>query len=78
MRACAELPRNKQGKIKVSDFMELPILSDGVFDAIDKNGDGYITKGELKLAYKKNTMQDVCKVTKSFSPIPHWLAGLEN
>ena len=44
MRACAELPRNKQGKIKVSDFMELPILSDGVFDAIDKNGDGYITQ----------------------------------
>ena len=61
---CKELPRSKKGKMKISDFMTLPILSEGSFGAIDRNHDGFITKGELKLAYKKYAMADISKVMK--------------
>ncbi len=32
--------------------MTLPIISEAVFLAMDKNKDGYVTRGELKLAQR--------------------------
>ena len=37
--------------------------SESAFRAMDRNKDGYITKGELKLAKKKMTMKEVDQVT---------------
>ena len=74
VKICAELPRCKNGKIKIDHFMKLPILSEEAFNAIDKNRDGFITKGELKLANKKTSMGAIGQVTwicgfyKHFSP----------
>ena len=36
-KICAELPHTKSGKVKVEQFMKLPILSEEAFKAIDKN-----------------------------------------
>ena len=36
-KICAELPHTKSGKIKIEQFMKLPILSEEAFKAIDKN-----------------------------------------
>ena len=33
---CSHLPRNKQGKMKIDEFINLPILSEEAFDALDK------------------------------------------
>ena len=33
---CSHLPRNKSGKMKIQDFIELPILSEETFNALDK------------------------------------------
>ena len=35
-KICEHLPRNKAGKIKISDFINLPILSEETFQAIDR------------------------------------------
>jgi hypothetical protein len=34
------------------DFMTVPIMSQAVFDEMDKNKDGLVSKGELKLAQR--------------------------
>lgn len=44
------------------DFLYLDIHSECAFVAMDRNKDGYITKGELKLAKKKMTMKEVDQV----------------
>jgi Ca2+-binding EF-hand superfamily protein len=42
------------------------------FNAMDRNKDGFITKGELKLAKKKMSMKDVEEARKEFfSPFLH-------
>ena len=46
-------------KISAQDFCRTPILSDDVFKAMDKNNDGQISKGELKLARKDLTMKQI-------------------
>ena len=33
---CSHLPRNKNGKIKIQEFIDLPILSEEAFNALDK------------------------------------------
>ena len=33
---CSHLPRNKQGKMRIDEFINLPILSEEAFDALDK------------------------------------------
>jgi len=63
---CSHLPRNKQGKMRIDEFINLPILSEEAFDALDKNHDGFLTKGELKLANKDATMSDVQKVIDEY------------
>ena len=56
------LPRKRNGKIKIEEFIELPIISEDAFKAIDRNKDGLITKGELKLTNKDASMGDVTEV----------------
>merc|ERR1712109_271803 len=58
---CEHLPRTKKDKIKISDFMSLPILSEEAFKAIDRNKDGYISLGELKLANKEKPIRDIAE-----------------
>jgi len=50
---------DKSYKILIKDFTRLPILSDDVFKAMDRNGDGEVSKGELKLAKKHLTMKQI-------------------
>ena len=50
---------DKNYKIIIQDFCRLPILSDDVFKAMDKNNDGEVSKGELKLAKKDLTMKQI-------------------
>ena len=86
------MPSNRKGKIKIKDFLHLPILSEETFKAIDRfffilftkiyisenidlrlghtqffyylrNGDGFITLGEVKLANKDFSIRDISKVT---------------
>merc|ERR1712038_1605210 len=58
-KVVADLPMDKNYKIVIKDFTRLPILSDDVFKAMDKNNDGQVSKGELKLARKNLTMKQV-------------------
>ena len=41
-------------------------LSEAAFKAMDRNKDGYITKGELKLAKKKMSMKEVNETIKDY------------
>jgi len=50
---------DKNYRIVIKDFSRLPILSDDVFKAMDRNNDGQVSKGELKLARKNLTMKQV-------------------
>merc|ERR1712008_556176 len=63
---CGPLPCSKDGKIKIRDFLYLDIHSESAFRAMDRNKDGYITKGELKLAKKKMSMKEVDQVIKEY------------
>ena len=49
-------------KIVFRDFLYLDIHSETAFTSMDRNKDGFITKGELKLAKKKMTMKEVDQV----------------
>ena len=40
----ADLPMDKHYKIVTKDFIRVPILSDDVFKAMDKNNDGEVSK----------------------------------
>ena len=42
------------------------IFSEAAFKAMDRNKDGYITKGELKLAKKKMSMKEVDQTIKDY------------
>ena len=48
------------------DFLYLDVHSESAFKAMDRNKDGFITKGELKLAKKKMTMKEVDSVITRF------------
>merc|ERR1712126_212082 len=58
-KVVADLPMDKNYRILIKDFSRLPILSDDVFKAMDKNNDGEVSKGELKLAHKHLTMKQI-------------------
>merc|ERR1712045_841980 len=58
-KVVADLPMDKHYKINIKDFIKVPILSDDVFKAMDKNNDGEVSKGELKLAKKHLTMKQI-------------------
>ena len=44
------------------DFATQPIISEAVFYSIDRNKDGYITKGELKLASRGTSMKKLSEI----------------
>jgi hypothetical protein len=48
--------------------MTVPIMSQAVFDEMDKNKDGFVSKGELRLAQRgiRDHLHDT-----SFSPLSH-------
>ena len=49
-KVVADLPMDKHYKIVIKDFIRVPILSDDVFRAMDKNNDGEVSKvSALKL-----------------------------
>eukprot|EP00090_Calanus_glacialis_P024436 TRINITY_DN3795_c0_g1_i1.p1 TRINITY_DN3795_c0_g1~~TRINITY_DN3795_c0_g1_i1.p1 ORF type:complete len:157 (-),score=72.59 TRINITY_DN3795_c0_g1_i1:39-509(-) len=58
-KVVADLPMDKNYKISVQDFCRTPILSDEVFKSMDRNNDGQISKGELKLARKNLTLKQI-------------------
>ena len=59
-----DLPMDKNYKISVQDFCRTPILSDEVFKFMDRNNDGQISKGELKLARKSLTLKQIDHLIK--------------
>ena len=61
-KVVAGLPMDKNYKISIQDFCRTPILSDEVFKSMDKNNDGQISKGELKLARKDLTMKQIMSI----------------
>ena len=58
------LPRKRNGKIRVEEFINLPIISEDAFKAIDRNKDGVLTRGELKLTNKDASMGEVVEVKR--------------
>ncbi len=40
----------------------MPIISQAVFDTIDKNKNGFVSKGELKIAAKGMSMKDLIEI----------------
>ena len=60
------LPNDKDGRIKIEDFLHTDIHSEDAFKAMDKNKDGFITKGELKLAKKNVGMNQIEGVIKQY------------
>ena len=55
----ADLPMDKEYRVSINDFCKTPILSDEVFKAMDRNGDGMVSKGEIKLAKKNLSMKEI-------------------
>lgn len=43
-KVVADLPMDKHYKVVIKDFIRVPILSDDVFKAMDKNNDGEVSK----------------------------------
>lgn len=58
-RLVADLEMDKHFKVSIKDFMKEPIISQDVFLAIDKNKDGYVSRGELKLAQRNLSLTQV-------------------
>ena len=58
----SHLPRRRNGKIQVDEFINLPIISEDAFKAIDRNKDGFLTRGELKMSNKSASMGEVGEV----------------
>ncbi len=53
-------------ELNCRDFLYLDVHSQLAFNAMDRNKDGFITKGELKLAKKKMSMKDVEEARRIF------------
>ena len=45
--------------------MTVPIVSEDVFNSMDKNKDGFVSKGELKLAQRDISMKELTSVIDS-------------
>ncbi len=57
-----DLDKDKEGKVSIKDFVSHPIISQAVFDTIDRNKDGQVSKGELKLAAKGMSMRELVEI----------------
>ncbi len=60
----AHLPKDREGRIRVNDFLFTDVHSRDVFQVFDKNKDGYITKGELKVMKKNFSIKDIDNTIK--------------
>ena len=49
--------------MRIAEFINLPIISEETFTAIDRNKDGFLTKGEIKLTNKNASMSEVLEVS---------------
>lgn len=58
----ADLEMDKEFKVSVKDFMTAPIISEDVFNKMDRNKDGFVSKGELKLAQRQIAMKDLSDI----------------
>lgn len=58
-KLAADLDMDKDFRISIKDFMTAPIISEEVFNKMDKNKDGFVSKGELKLAQRQIAMKDL-------------------
>ena len=50
--------------MRIEEFLNLPIISEETFAAIDRNKDGFLTKGEIKLTNKNASMSEVLEVSE--------------
>ena len=66
LAVCSHLPRSRHGKMIIDEFLRLPILSEEAFLAMDRNNDGFLTRGEIKLVNKEATMEEVKKVITEY------------
>ena len=55
-KVVADLPMDKNYRIVIKDFSRLPILSDDVFKAMDRNNDGQVSKELFHNSYMKETL----------------------
>ncbi|XP_059092908.1 uncharacterized protein LOC131888141 [Tigriopus californicus] len=60
-----DLDMDRDQTISIEDFVYMPILSEAVFAAMDKNKDGLVSKGELKMAQKTMTMKELKEIIDS-------------
>ncbi len=58
------MPKDREGRIRVNDFLFTDVHSRDVFQVFDKNKDGYITKGELKVMKKNFSIKDIDNTIK--------------
>merc|ERR1712241_1418393 len=72
-----DLPMDKNYKISVQDFCRSPILSDEVFKLMDRNNDGQISKGDLKLARKQLTLKQIEHLIKKLDKDGNGTISLE-
>lgn len=61
----ADLEMDKEFRISIKDFMTAPIISEDVFNMMDKNKDGFVSKGELKLAQRQISMKELSAIIDS-------------
>ena len=58
---------NSMKTLKNTDFI---FQRQAAFKSIDKNGDGFLSKGEVKLAFRSTSMKDINKVTNNINLPP--------
>lgn len=57
--------------------MSIPIMSRSVFDQMDKNKDGLVSKGELRLAQKGFNLKDLAEILQVGISIYLFLQNLD-
>lgn len=62
----AHIPRTSNGKMRIDEFINLPILSEEAFNAIDRNKDGFLTMGEIKLVNKNATKNEIKETIQEY------------
>eukprot|EP00095_Tigriopus_kingsejongensis_P003503 maker-scaffold373_size192110-snap-gene-0.36 protein:Tk03503 transcript:maker-scaffold373_size192110-snap-gene-0.36-mRNA-1 annotation:"PREDICTED: calmodulin-4-like" len=60
-----DLDKDADGNVAIEDFVYMPIISESVFAAMDKNKDGFVSKGELKMAQKSLSMSELKSIIDS-------------
>lgn len=60
-----DLDMDRDQTVSIEDFVYMPIISEAVFAAMDKNKDGVVSKGELKMAQKTMTMKELKEIIDS-------------